>query len=33
VDEGMKLNISKALSGRSREDLVQFLIKNIDVFA
>jgi hypothetical protein len=33
MDEGRKLNIGKALSGRSRENLVQFLVNNIDVFA
>jgi hypothetical protein len=33
VDEGRKLNIRKALSGKSREDLIQFLVQNIDVFA
>jgi hypothetical protein len=32
VGEGKKLNIDKALIGQAREDLTQFLIKNIDVF-
>jgi hypothetical protein len=33
VDEDRKLNIRNALSEKSREDLIQFLVKNIDVFA
>jgi hypothetical protein len=33
MDEGRKLNIENALSGKSREDLIPFLVKNIDVFA
>jgi hypothetical protein len=32
VGEGKKLNIDKALTEKAREDLIQFLIGNIDIF-
>jgi hypothetical protein len=32
VGEGKKLNIGKALIEKAREDLIQFLIGNIDIF-